>query len=54
MARPSNDGLDYFPLDVDYFGDIKIMRVSEQFGDAGELAALKLTAWIYKSGYAVE
>lgn len=54
MARPSNDGLDYFPLDVDYFSDIKIMRVSEQFGDAGELAALKLTAWIYKSGYAVE
>ncbi len=54
MARPSNEGLDYFPLDVDYFESMKIMRVSDQFGSDGELAALKLTCWIYRTGYAIE
>lgn len=54
MARPANNGLDYFPLDVDYFDSIELMKVSEVHGLAGEMVAVKLTAWIYKNGYAVE
>lgn len=54
MARPANNGLDYFPLDTDYFDSIEIMKVAEIHGLAGEIVAIKLTAWIYRHGYAVE
>lgn len=27
MARPRKQGLDYFPLDVDYFSDEKIIPI---------------------------
>ena len=52
MARPLKNGLDYFPLDVDFFDDDKIAFVNARFGEKGEMIALKLLCKIYKdTGY---
>jgi hypothetical protein len=51
MARPIKQGLDYFPLDVDFFNDEKIEAVSGEFGIKGELIAIKLLCTIYRNGY---
>jgi Domain of unknown function (DUF4373) len=51
MARPTKQGLDYFPLDVDFFNDEKIEAVSGEFGIKGELIAIKLLCTIYRNGY---
>ncbi len=45
-------GIDYFPLDVDFFEDDKIMLVSSKFGVKGEIITIRLLARIYKTnGY---
>jgi len=54
MARPQKTGLEYFPLDVDYFEDEKIEAISGEFGPVGELATVKLLCLIYNNGYYVE
>lgn len=54
MARPQKIGLDYFPFDVDFFGDDKIIAASVSFGVKGELTAVKLLCAIYRNGYFVE
>lgn len=52
MARPLKRGLDYFPLDVDFFQSDEIAFVSARFLDKGELIAVKLLCKIYKNnGY---
>lgn len=51
MARPLKEGLDYFPLDVDFFIDDKLQFVSARFDEKGELIAIKLLCKIYKAGY---
>lgn len=52
MSRPIKNGLDYFPLNVDFFDDDKIAFVSVKFEEKGELTALKLLCKIYKdTGY---
>lgn len=51
MARPNKIGLDYFPLDVDFFNDEKIGAISGEFGIKGELACIKLLCAIYRQGY---
>lgn len=51
MARPTKDGLDYFPLDVDMFEDEKIEAIAGEFGIKGELAVIKLLCAVYKKGY---
>lgn len=51
MARPIKSGLDYFPLDIDFFNDDKIAFVSARFEEKGELIAIKLLCRIYKNGY---
>lgn len=51
MARPTKDGLDYFPLDVDVFEDEKIEAIAGEFGIKGEIAVIKLLCAIYKKGY---
>ena len=40
MARPTKDGLDYFPLDVDVFEDEKIEAIAGEFGLKGEIAVI--------------
>ena len=32
MARPPKTGLDYFPKDVDFYNDYKIMDLLEKYG----------------------
>jgi hypothetical protein len=52
MARPIKQGLDYFPLDVDFFEDDKIALVYAKFGALAESVALKLLCKIYRDkGY---
>ncbi|MCZ3393276.1 DUF4373 domain-containing protein, partial [Enterococcus faecium] len=41
MARPIKQGLDYFPLDVDFFEDEVIDGISGEFGIKGELITIK-------------
>lgn len=51
MARPSKNGLDYFPFDTDFFCDEKIVCVAGEHGDIGWIVALKLLVAIYRNGY---
>ncbi|WP_019132672.1 DUF4373 domain-containing protein [Peptoniphilus obesi] len=51
MARPTKEGLDYFPLYVDIFEDEKIEAISGEFGIKGEIVVIKLLCAIYKNGY---
>ena len=53
MAR-TKEGLDYFPLDIDFFDDEKILYVSAKCGLIGELIAIKLLARIYRHGYFID
>ncbi|MFB5068307.1 MAG: Lin1244/Lin1753 domain-containing protein [Aerococcus sanguinicola] len=53
MARPTKDGLDYFPLDVDIFENAKIEAIAGEFGAKGELLVIKLLCAVYKEGYYV-
>lgn len=54
MARPRKTGLDYFPFDVDYFSDEKIVAIAGEFGLKGEIASIKLLCAIYRNGYFIE
>ena len=54
MARPTKEGLDYFPLDVNIFDDEIIDAISGEFGLVGEMAVIKLLCEIYKNGYYIE
>ena len=54
MARPNKTGLDYFPLDVDFFEEEKILAISGEFAVKGEIIALRLLCEIYRNGYFVE
>lgn len=54
MARPRKSGLDYFPFDVDFFNDEKIVAIAGEFGVKGEIAAVKLLCAIYRNGYFIE
>ena len=52
MARPNKMGLDYFPFDVDFFNDEKIVAISGEFGIKGEIVVIKsalcdIPKWIF-------
>ena len=49
-GRPIKQGLEYFPLDVDFFNDEKIEFISARFGTRGEAIALRLRCKIYRIG----
>lgn len=51
MARPTKEGLDYFPLDVGIFEDEKIEAIAGEFGIKGELTVIKLLCAVYRKGY---
>lgn len=54
MARPIKHGLDYFPFDVDFFSDEKLIAISWEFGIKGEITTIKLLCAVYRNGYFIE
>lgn len=54
MARPSKQGLQYFPFDVDFFSDEKLNAISWEFGIKGEITTIKLLCAVYRNGYFIE
>lgn len=54
MARPKEEGLKYFPFDIDFFNDEKIEAISGEFGIKGEIATIKLLFAVYRNGYFIE
>lgn len=51
MGRPKKNGLDYFPLDVDFFRDIRVRRLKRKCGDSATLVYIALLTLIYNEGY---
>lgn len=51
MARPKKTGLNYYPLDVDMFGDIKIRKLIHRKGTAAVAVYIDILCEIYKNGY---
>ena len=51
MGRPVKRGLDYFPLDVDFFTNKKIKALRRAHGLIGVLTYLNLLCRIYENGY---
>jgi hypothetical protein len=54
MARPYKQGLIYFPLDIDYYEDEKIVELSLEYGPVGEAVFMRLLSMIYAGGYFIE
>jgi len=50
MARPSKIGLDYFPMDTDYYTDDKFRFVFANYGLIGEAVISRLFAKAYRTG----
>lgn len=52
MGRPTKQGIDYFPLDVGFFNDLKIRKISRACGSQSSSILICLLCNIYKSnGY---
>ena len=51
MPRPRKNGLDYFPLDVDFLEDPKIKILKARYGRDGIVLYIYLLCEIYKQGY---
>lgn len=51
MGRNTKVGLNYFPLDVDFFDDEKILFTTSRFGVKCEGIILRLMCRIYRNGY---
>jgi len=52
MARPKKIGLDYFPLDVDFYSDVKVRKLMRNNGGGKALAVYTvLLCSIYEGGY---
>ena len=51
MARPIKLGLDYFPLDVDIFMNLKIRKLIKKFGCKGLTLYFSFLCEIYKHSY---
>lgn len=54
MARPIKYGLDYFPFDIDFFSDEKMVAIAGEFGIKGEISTIKLLCAVYRNGYYIE
>lgn len=54
MPRPKKTGLDYFPFDVDYWDDFKIMDLLNEYGPLGTTIYEIVLSRVYKNGYYLE
>lgn len=51
MPRPIKQGLDYFPIDVDFFQNKKIKNLRRDKGELGLITYLNILCKIYRNGY---
>ena len=52
MARPRKDGLDYFPLDVNFLSDLKIKKIIRAHGAQAVAVVISVLTTIYRdNGY---
>ena len=55
MARPTKQGLDYFPFDVDFFQDLKIRKIIRSHGSSSPSILMCVLCLIYKeNGYYIK
>ena len=54
MGRKPKQGLDYFPKDVDYYDDFKIMDLINEYGPLGQTIYDIIICMIYHEGYYLE
>ena len=54
MGRRPKTGLDYFPKDVDYYDDFKIMDLMNEYGPLGQTIYDVILCMIYHEGYYLE
>ena len=54
MARPAKKGLYYFPLDVDFYDNYKIMDLLDRYGPLGVLVYEIVISKVYNNGYYLE
>ncbi len=54
MARPRKTGLDYFPKDVDFWDDFKVMDLLNDYGPFGVCIYDIILCQVYKNGYYLE
>lgn len=51
MARPDKQGIDYFPMDLDFDLDDRLSLSIAELGNKGALLYISLLSYIYKDGY---
>lgn len=54
MARPVEYGLEYFPMDIDFFDDPKLIVIEEQFKAKGLIITIRILSMIYRNGYFIQ
>lgn len=54
MGRPTKTGLSYFPKDVDFYDDFKVMDLLNEFGPAGICVYEVILCMVYQNGYFIE
>lgn len=54
MARPKKQGLDYFPFDVSFFDNFKIIDLLNEYGPLGITIYQIIISLVYKNGYYLE
>lgn len=54
MSRPMKKGLEYFPMDVDMFQDIKVRKLIKSKGGGAIAVYTSLLCIIYRNGYYIE
>lgn len=51
MSRTQSQGIDYFPLAVDFFSDRKTKILKARYGDKGVLLCIDIFCQIYREGF---
>lgn len=54
MGRRPKKGLDYFPKDVDYYDDFKVMDLMNEYGPLGQTIYDVVLCMVYHEGYFME